>query len=238
MKFLIGCWTFLDADKPSQMRAHWLDLNGVGALSEIADAPKSVYYGAVEPGGQSMLLLRNDMHRSAMSRQTIHADGILTETGHWRCGENGVDEGGSYIAFDQTGAYFAVANSAVGWVIYRNGATPEAIADLCHEGSGPHPRQAHSHPHCVIFSPDNRWIYAADMGADAVLAFPFDAATGRVGEKIIAHRTTPGAGPRHLLFHHGLVYLLNELGNALEVLAPNADGTLTALQKVATMPED
>jgi hypothetical protein len=88
--------------------------------------------------------------------------------------------------------------------VFRNGTEPELIASLRNEGSGPHPRQRRSHPHCAIFTRDNAWIYAADMGSDEVLAFPFDADAGRVGDKIRAYRAAPGSGPRHVLLRHAM----------------------------------
>jgi 6-phosphogluconolactonase len=169
-----------------------------------------------------------------MSRQAWDASDCLVERGRWSSG----GEGGSYIAFDQTGRYFAVANAKTGWAVFRNGEEPELIAQLGNEGSGPHPRQAKSHPHCVIFSPDNRWIVASDMGADEVLAFPFDAETGAIGQKILAYRARSGSGPRHILFHRGAAYLLNELGNTLVVLRPGENGVFAELQIVETLPAD
>jgi 6-phosphogluconolactonase len=169
-----------------------------------------------------------------MSRQAWDGSGRLVEQGRWSSG----GEGGSYIAFDQTGRYFAVANAKTGWAVFRNGEEPDLIAQLRNEGSGPHARQARSHPHCVIFTPDNRWVVATDMGADEVLAFPFDAETGAVGQKILAYRARPGSGPRHILFHRRVAYLLNELGNTLVVLRPCEDGLFAEMQVVETLPAD
>jgi 6-phosphogluconolactonase len=90
----------------------------------------------------------------------------------------------------------------------------------------------------VIFTPDIAWTYAADMGSDEILAFPIDGRAGRVGDKIRAYRAVPGSGPRHVLSRHGLIYLLNELGDTLVTLRPEADGTLTEVQSVSTLPSD
>ncbi|MBC2666684.1 beta-propeller fold lactonase family protein [Novosphingobium flavum] len=233
-RYLVGCWTFTDPDRALATPACRLDVAAQATIGAHADHATAVYYGAVEPGGRSILLLHNDLHRSSMSRQRFDENGKLVELGRWSSG----GDGGSYIAFDRTGAYFAVANArGRRWTVFRNGDTPEIIAQLTHEGKGPHPRQAHSHPHCIVFSPDNCWLYAADMGADAVLAFPFDAASGQVGEKRLVYRAAPGLGPRHILFHRGLAYLLCELGNRLIVLRPGADGMLQELQGVDTLPD-
>jgi 6-phosphogluconolactonase len=230
--YLVGGWTFTDPDVPLDTACYELRLDGAATVRQILAPAVAVYYGAVEPGGRSILLLHNDIGRSAMSRHRFAADGSLAEEGRWSSG----GQGGSYIAFDPSGRYFVVANAHTGWSVFRNGTEPELIASLANEGSGPHPRQVRSHPHCAIFTPDNAWIYAADMGSDEVLAFPFDAGAGRVGGKIRAYRAAAGSGPRHGLSRHGLIYLLNELGNTLVVLRPEAGGTLAEVQSVSTLP--
>ena len=234
-RYLVGSWAFIDPDTPQDTPLHLLSLDGEHpALVRPECDARAVYYGAVEPGASSAILLHNDAQRSAMSRLAWTAKGALVERGRWADG----DEGGSYVTFDTTARYFAVANSHAGWSVFRNGETPERIARLQHEGNGPHPRQAHSHPHCIVFSPDNRWLYAVDMGADEVLAYPFDAESGCVGAKRIAFRAEAGSGPRHILFNADLAYLLNELGNTLVVLALKADGQLVRQQTVSTLPDD
>ena len=52
------------------------------------------------------------------------------------------------------------------------------------------------------------------------------------------YRAAPGSGPRQVLSRHGLIYLLNELGNTLVTLRPEADGTLTKVQSVSTLSSD
>lgn len=231
--YLIGTWTFTDPDVPLDTACYRLRVAGAAAaVTQASSSAVAVYYGAVEPGGRTVLLLHNDIGRSAMSRQRFTDDGSLAEEGRWSSG----GQGGSYIAFDPGGRHFVVANAHAGWAVFRNGAEPELIASLRNQGSGPHPRQRRSHPHSAVFTPDNAWIYAADMGSDEVLAFPFDGVAGRVGPKVRAFRAAPGSGPRHLLARHGLIYLLNELGNTLLVLRPEADGTLTEVQCVSTLP--
>lgn len=231
-QYLVGTWTFTNPSVPLDTGLYSLRLSDSPSIREWAPSAAAVYYGAVEPGGRSLLLLHNDIDRSAMSRQKLMADGSLVEEGRWSSG----GLGGSYIDFDSSGRYFAVANARTGWAVFRNGTTPELIATVRNDGSGPHPRQSRSHPHCIIFSPDAAWLYAADMGSDEVLALPFDAQTGRVAEKVRAYRAPAGSGPRHLLYRGGLLYLLNELGNTLTVLQPQSRGTLTEVQSVSTLP--
>ncbi|MDE1165680.1 MAG: lactonase family protein [Pseudomonas sp.] len=73
-----------------------------------------------------------------------------------------------------------------------------------HEASKVNPeRQASSHVHSVVSSPDGRFVYVQDLGADKVFIYHYDAnnkahpltaaAPGSV-------QLPPGSGPRHLLF--------------------------------------
>lgn len=229
-RYLVGTWTFTDPDCPLDTPLHTLV---AGAPAAIAPGAMAVYYGAVDPGDGSVILLHNDLNRSAMSRQRLTREGTLVEEGRWSSG----GAGGSFVAFDRTGDYFAVANARAGWAVFRDDPVPRRVASFDHEGRGPHPRQAKSHPHCIVFSEDNRWLYAVDMGADVVLALPFDARSGAVGEKRIAYHARPGSGPRHVLCREGLVYLLNELGNTLVVLRPGLDGGLREAQVIQTLPD-
>ena len=51
----------------------------------------------------------------------------------------------------------------------------------------------------------------------------------------------PGEGPRHMTFHQDKpwAYLINELGNSVELLEYNKEnGALSQLQKISTLPED
>ena len=234
-QYLVGTWRPTHPELPLDTQSFRLDVDGSRIEAEPLDCTaKAVYYGVREPGTGALLLLRNDRDRSALTRHRVTAEGAVDEEGRWSSG----GDGGSFISFDRTGRYFAVANARTGWAFFRNAAVPELIALRRNEGSGPHPRQLASHPHCAQFSPDNRWIYATDMGADEVLAFPFREEAGLVGSSVRAFKAEPGHGPRHLAFHGDDAYLLNELGNSLVVLSRREDGTLRERQTVATLPPD
>jgi 6-phosphogluconolactonase len=230
--YLVGTWTIPASREPQQAGTWRLRLGDRPQAAEYERRATGVYYGAVEPGGKGALLLQNDLERSSMSRLTVGGDGSPSLSPRWSSG----GAGGSFISFDPTGRYFAVANSDAGWSLFRNGPEPQLLTSRSHHGSGPHPRQAHSHPHCAVFSPDGAWLHAADMGTDDVLSFRFDAAAGTLGETVPAYQAAAGSGPRHLLYGERVAYLLNELANTLEVLAPQADGTFAQVQVTPTVP--
>jgi 6-phosphogluconolactonase len=61
-------------------------------------------------------------------------------------------------------------------------------------------RQEDSHAHHAALSPDARWLYVCDLGADCIWRHELkdDSVTGAAPEKIFV---PPGYGPRHLAFH-------------------------------------
>lgn len=151
-----------------------------------------------------------------------------------------------HVAIDATQSCIAVANYGNGGIaVYRldqNSGLP-IIPPMVYvnDGRGPDPdRQESPHAHWVGFSPDNRTLYATDLGTDAVLAFAFDAQSGTIGAVRTAFRAAPGSGPRHMLFHDrqpGLAYLVCELDSTLVTL--DIDGTgngSVELRERATLP--
>ncbi|MES3151422.1 lactonase family protein [Sphingomonas faeni] len=160
-----------------------------------------------------------------------------------------VDTGGGapcHVALDMTQSCVAVAHYASGSVaLYRldpaSGLPIGLPAVYANSGSGPNPeRQRSPHAHWVGFGLDNRFLYVADLGTDAVLAFAFDAEQGRLAAPVIAFSAVPGSGPRHLLFHARhprSAYLACELTSeivALDVFGARLHGRKT----LSTLPDD
>ena len=172
---------------------------------------------------------RFDLHY-LVDEQTVGRLGVHRRTGsNWNRLGSVATEGYApcHVAIDATQSCIAVANYGNGGIaVYRldqdSGMpiTPPAVH--VNTGNGPDPdRQASPHAHWVGFGPDNRTLYATDLGTDAVLAFAFDARDGTIGSAQTAYRAAPGSGPRHMLFHDshpGLAYLVCELDSTLAVL--------------------
>lgn len=95
--------------------------------------------------------------------------------------------------------------------------------------------------HCAVFDPAGRYLYAATLGGDAVLAQAFDMASGRLAPVArVAGRTPAGAGPRHVAFGQGgrVLYAINELDGTISVFGRDAaSGELSARQVVSLLPE-
>lgn len=149
-----------------------------------------------------------------------------------------------HAALDARQSCLAVANYSSGSaaLLRLDPATGAPIAPplvRVHAGHGPvADRQAGPHAHWVGFSPDDRWLHAVDLGADAIFAHRFDAARGTIDAGVIAYRAPAGSGPRHLARHPRLrsAYLVSELANTVTVLTATPDGRFAARATLSTLP--
>jgi 6-phosphogluconolactonase len=93
----------------------------------------------------------------------------------------------------------------------------------------------------VAFSPDNRFLLVADLGADQIFIYRFDAAEGRIAPNDPPSADVQlGAGVRHLVFHPNgkALYAINELASSVTMFRYDAArGALEDLQTVSTLPE-
>lgn len=144
-----------------------------------------------------------------------------------------------HLAIAPDGSVAAVADYSAGIVsLHRlRGGVPGAATVIRHTGSGPVvSRQAGPHAHWVGFGADGRWLYAVDLGADAVFAHRIE--RGRAVETRIAWQAPAGSGPRHLAWHptRRLAYVVSELVSTLTTLRIGENGMLTALDVQPTLP--
>jgi len=95
--------------------------------------------------------------------------------------------------------------------------------------------------HAALPSPDNRFMFATNLGSDQVLAFSFDATTGALtpGDPMV-HKMPEKSGPRHFVFHPNgkFVYLIHELNGDVAAFAYDAKGgAWDEVQRTTTLPE-
>ncbi len=153
-----------------------------------------------------------------------------------------------HVQLDKSGKFVLVANYMGGNItvfpILENGQVgPASDVVQFTDFSAINPeRQEAPHAHSANVSPDNKWVYAADLGADKVMVFGLDL---EVGKLIPANNpfveVSPGDGPRHWDFHPNgkWAYLINELGDTIVAYAYNADdGSLETINTVKTLPKD
>ena len=94
--------------------------------------------------------------------------------------------------------------------------------------------------HAFLPSPDNRFVFATNLGSDQVLGFAFDAATGTLTAKdALTVKTPEKSGPRHFIFHPNgkFIYLLHELNADLAVYGYEAaTGAWHEAQRTTALP--
>jgi len=95
------------------------------------------------------------------------------------------------------------------------------------------------HAHWVQWSPEGDRLYVVDLGHDEVRAYDYDAHTGQAGAPVTALSLPEKTGPRHMAFSPNgqYAYVVTEYANTLVALRREAEGKLTAIQTVSTLPE-
>lgn len=216
-----------------------------GALGEPVLAAPAVNpsFLAIHPE-QSILYTVSEMAdangEGAVTAFRIAEDGALTPLGTRPSG----GAGPCHLSISGDGRVLAVANYGGGSVASFSLAAPDtfppAATTIAHEGSSIHPkRQQRPHAHSINFSPDGRFAYAADLGADKIFLYAVDSTNGKMtATGDVAMK--PGDGPRHFTFRPDgkFAYVINEM--TLTVTAFSVDpesGGLTPVQTVSTLPE-
>jgi 6-phosphogluconolactonase len=153
----------------------------------------------------------------------------------------------AHVSLDPTGRYLLVANygggSVAAFPVQKDGGLGKASSFVQHAGSSVnHERQTAPHPHQVITSKHDRFVFVPDLGLDEVLIYRFDAANGSLtpNDPPFA-RTDPGAGPRHFALHPSgrFAYAVNELQSTVSVFSYDAKaGSLHSIQTLTTLPKD
>jgi 6-phosphogluconolactonase len=154
--------------------------------------------------------------------------------------------GATHLTLDSPARTLLVANYRTGDVsalpIRADGGL-EAVTSVQHDyGSGPSPRQTGPHAHAVVVDPWQRFVLAADLGADRIFIYRFDAANRQLTPADPPYEQIPaGSGPRHLAFHPNgqLLFLDSELSAEIRSYRWEPDtGRLHLLQTVSTVAPD
>lgn len=149
-----------------------------------------------------------------------------------------------YIVVDELGKHVVTANYSGGNItvfdVTDNGFLTEASQVIKFTGKGVDPeRQATPHLHCVAFSPDQRFLFANDLGTDQIYKFSVNESGEYLRKSNPASFKIAGAsGPRHIVFHpnNKYAYLITELSGA--IIAFSYDGKNGNLKEIQTIQAD
>ena len=202
---------------------------------------------AIHPNGRVLYAVNELEKYNGRATGAVSALAIASDTGTLTRRNEQPSEGGApcYVSVDRSGRVVLVANYVGGNVallpIQADGTLAPATDVVQHTGTGPNAaRQDAAHAHCIVTDPSNRFVLAADLGADRVFVYRLD-----LDGKSLRHVEggdavmRSGAGPRHIAFHPTLplVFVANELDSTVTTLRFDAErGALSPLDARSTVP--
>src|SRR6266481_6781416 len=218
----------------------------VGKLTPkgLAAETRDPSWVAVHPSGKFLYAANEAGKASAVSAFAIDKkNGKLTLLNQLPS----LGEDPCYLSFDKTGKYLFVANYSSGTIavfpILADGRLGEHTTMLKDQGAtGPNKeRQEGPHAHWIEVSSDNRFVFVADLGLDAILSYRFDASKGSLtpNKPFFLRPLTAGAGPRHATFSPGggHFYVLSEINSTVTAFAYAPDhGVFGYLGGVPMLP--
>ena len=150
-----------------------------------------------------------------------------------------------YVAIDSAGKNVVVANYNGGNLSVlktaADGSLLPAAQTIAHDGYGVNvKRQEMPHVHSTVFSPDQKYLFVANLGNDRLYRYSFnptEATTPLVALDPPYYEIPDGSGPRHIVFSPDkkYAYLINEMSGNIIAYSYNAtNGTLTSIQTIAS----
>jgi 6-phosphogluconolactonase len=214
-------------------------LTPIGLVAETA----SPSFLAVHPN-QHVLYAVNELREGAISAFAIDPPtGKLTFLNK----VSAKGDGPCHISVDRSGRWVYAANYGSGSVaafpVHEDGSLGDSSAFVQHTGSSVNPgRQKGPHAHSVVIAPDNRFVFAADLGLDQVFGYRIDTNRGGMAtDEPTVTKVAPGSGPRHVAFRPDgrFLYVLNEMLSTVVAFRYDAHkGTTEELQTLSTLPAD
>ena len=195
--FYIGTVTDHSASKGIYLDSIDTDTGKLGALTLAAEA-KNPNFLALSPDHQFLFAALSD----TVASFKVRSDGALKSLNERPSG------GGSPcdVSLDQTGRHVFVANydggNIASFVVNPKGMIGERTSLIQFTGSGPNSwRQKKPYAHSVYVDPQNKFVYACDLGSDSVWIFKFRASDGVLmpSDPPVA-KVPPGSGPSHLMY--------------------------------------
>jgi 6-phosphogluconolactonase len=226
-------FVYVSAAEDATIDAYVMDTK-TGALTSIgkAEAGKTVMPMAVAPNKKFLYAVVRSQPMRVLTYTIDPNSGMLTQKA-----TAPLPDSMPYVSTDRRGRFLFTASYggdkiAVSPIGADGLVTAEAIQVL------PTGRNAHS----ILADRSNRFVYSANLGANQVLQFAFDAKTGKLTAlDPPAVKPEPGHGPRHLAISRDnkFVYVLNELsGHVTQYAIDGSKGTLKLVESAPSVPPE
>jgi len=154
--------------------------------------------------------------------------------------QNSGGDNPAYVGTDKDGKWLICANYSGGslsiFPLQPDGQIAPAKQVIAFQDSSVLKRQASSHIHAAVFSPDAQYAFFPDLGADKIRGYklaPGAAAPLQPATPPFT-ATVPGSGPRHIIFHPKLpyAYCIEEMGGMVAGYKYHA-GKLDRIQRIS-----
>lgn len=217
-----------------------------GRLSKITSAKNVVNpsYLTLSPNGKYLYVCTDTKTPNAGSVSSFEfnpENRTLTFLNSQRSGgENPV-----YVSVHKSGKWLVNGNYTEGSVsvhpLLENGKIDSLAQNFQYiDGSVNKERQTRSHIHSTVFSPQNDYLFMADLGADKIRCYRFDETQKQplIETDHSFIKTDLEAGPRHFTFHPNqkFGYCIEEMAGAISVYQYQ-NGVLTKVQRINTHPD-
>jgi 6-phosphogluconolactonase len=216
---------------------------GIGKEISTITAPNPSYL-CLSPDGKHLYATAEDVHGGAVGAYAFEpATGQLAFL-------NSQSAGGTctcYVSEDKTGKWIFVANYCSGNMaalpVNTDGSLAPAVQVIQQVGKGKDTaRQESAHLHSTIFSPEEKFLLAADLGTDKEHVYAFNPTQNipltEARDSVVSLEA--GTGPRHIAFHplKSDVYIIGELTGTVDAFHfDKKTGKLTHFQRIRTTPE-
>lgn len=153
-------------------------------------------------------------------------------------------DGPCYVSMDSEKQFVFVGNYGSGNLsairVSQDGTLNEQVQTIQHFGNSlDKVNQSKPHVHSVVLSPDQKYLFAADLGTDEINTYRYDPAdlNPLTPAKVPFTKIKPGSGPRHLVFHPNgkYAYVIMEL-NAEIAVFDYSKGELDIKQYISMLP--
>jgi 6-phosphogluconolactonase len=226
--------------------------SGSMSAPELAGEARNPTFISLDPTGRFLYATGELAHELSPGKPAGGASAFAVERPSGKLRLINTQETGAgattHNAVDATGRMLVLANYSAGYIaavtIKSDGSLGPRSAYFDQNGKAPlgpnAERQQQSHAHSVTISPDNRFVFACDLGLDRVFGYKMDPSNGSLQPNDPpAVAAPPGAGPRHSKFSPDgrFLYVANEMGATVTRYAYDArSGALAREESVTTLP--
>ena len=247
LSFYVG--TYTDGESRGIYRFTLDPVSGAASDPVLAVAAENPSFLALHPNGRFLYAVGERGDFQGEKTGAVSAFAIDPDSGDLRLLNQrpSLGAGPCHLVVDGSGRSVLVANYGSGTVaalpVGDDGRLGEPASVQAHTGTGPNERrQEGPHAHGIALDAEERRAVVADLGADRLFVYGFEAATGALTPSDPpAVALVPGAGPRHVAFdlRGELLYSINELDSTVTVLRYDAaTGGLESVQAISTLPDD